>query len=872
MVMTSAEVRKMFLEFFEEKGHTVVPSSSLIPESDPTLLLTSAGMVQMKPYFMGEATPPIGRLASAQKCFRTTDIDSVGNERSLTFFEMMGNFSVGDYFKREAIVFAWELVTERFKFPADKIWVTVHPTDDEAAELWQEVVNMPPERIIRLEENWWGPAGETGPCGPDSELYLDRGPERGCGRPDCGPGCDCERFLEFWNLVFMQYYQDERGVRTPLAKKNIDTGLGLERTAMLLQGKSSVYETDLFVPIMEQAAELAGIKVGQSSKTDFSLRVIADHSRAVAFLIADGVLPSNEGRGYILRRVLRRAVRHGRLLGLERPFLADTVDKVIHLMSEAYPELALRRDFMLRIARQEEAKFNNTLTTGLNVLDGVIREVKARGETVIPGELVFRLYDTFGFPKELTAELAAEQGLAIDLPSFEEAMERQRERARAAHKFTLALKPSVEVYQDLGPIQSEFVGYTQLAVDTEVVGIVSAERVVQSAQVGQDVEIVLRQTPFYPEAGGQTGDAGSITGSTGRAEVSDTQRLANGLIVHVARVTEGSIEVGDEVRAEVDHDRRLAIARHHTATHLLHKALRETLGTHVQQSGSLVEPNRLRFDFSHSAAVSDEELRKVQSLVNGYVRDDLQVSVQITTYPEAIKAGAIALFGEKYGEQVRLVSVEGCSRELCGGTHVNHTGQIGAFFITEETSIGAGLRRIEAVAGAAAVDYAADRMDELQRIARRLPSGNVVERVETLLAELQTQKREIAELERTVAAGQVAALVEQAKPIDGVNVLAAQVKAPSIERLREMGDSLRVRLQPSVIVLATVIDEKPSFIAMVSPGVNVHAGQLVREVAAVVGGGGGGRPDVAQAGGRDASKVGEALSLVPTLVKRAVKG
>lgn len=870
--MTSAEVRKMFLEFFEEKGHTVMPSSSLIPEGDPTLLLTSAGMVQMKPFFMGEATPPNVRLATAQKCFRTTDIDSVGNERSLTFFEMMGNFSVGDYFKKGAIEYAWELVTERFKFPADKIWVTVHPTDDEAAQLWQDLVGMPPERIVRLDENWWGPAGETGPCGPDSELYLDRGAELGCGLPGCGPGCDCERFLEFWNLVFMQYYQDERGVRTPLAKKNIDTGLGLERTAMLLQGKCSVYETDLFLPIIQRASELTGVGYGQSPKTDFSLRVIADHSRAVAFLIGDGVLPSNEGRGYILRRVLRRAVRHGRLLGLERPFLGETVDTVISLMKDAYPELALRRDFILRIAKQEETKFNNTLTMGLNVLDGVIREVKARGEVMIPGESAFRLYDTFGFPKELTAELAAEQGLTTDLAGFEAAMERQRELARAAHKFSLAARPSVEAYQELGPVETEFVGYTQLKVVTEVLGIVSAEHAVQSAQSGQDVEIVLRQTPFYPEAGGQVGDRGAIEGPTGRAEISDTQRLTSGLIVHVARIVEGSIEVGDEVTAEVDHERRLAIARHHTATHLLHRALREVLGTHVQQSGSLVEPNRLRFDFSHSAALNREELLRVQSIVNEYIRDDRQVSTVMTTYPEAIQAGAMALFGEKYGEEVRMVSVEDCSRELCGGTHVNRTGQIGAFFITEETSVGAGLRRIEAVAGAAAVDFAAERIGAVQQISRLLPSGNVVERVESLLAELQAQRREIADLQRSVAAGQVAELLQQAVRVDGVNVLAARVKAPSVERLREMGDTLRARLQPGVIVLGTVINDKPSFVAMVSPGVKVHAGQLVKEVATVVGGGGGGRPDVAQAGGKDPGRIEEALRLVPSLVERMVKG
>jgi alanyl-tRNA synthetase len=857
----------MYLQYFEEKGHTIMPSSSLVPESDPTLLLTSAGMVQMKPFFMGEAKPPNVRLTTAQKCFRTTDIDSVGNERSLTFFEMMGNFSVGDYFKREAITFAWELVTQRFKFPADKISVTVHPTDDEAYQLWRDVVGLPESKIFRDEENWWGPAGETGPCGPDSELYIDRGIEKGCGKPNCGPGCDCERFLEIWNLVFMQFYQDETGARTPLPKQNIDTGLGLERSTMLLQGKTSVYDTDLFIPIINKAAEMVGIKYGASPKTDFSLRVIADHSRAVTFLIGDGVLPGNEGRGYILRRVLRRAVRHGRSLGLTRPFLEETVSVVIELMKEAYPELAMRRDFILRVARQEEAKFNNTLSMGLNVLDNLIRDTKAKGETVIPGEAAFRLYDTFGFPKELTAELTAEQGLAIDLPGFEAAMERQRELARASAKFGLAEKGNVEAYQELGQIKTDFVGYTDLNATSEVAGMISANRVVQSVQQGDDVEIALRQTPFYAEMGGQVADMGTITGPTGKAEVRDVQKLPNGTIMHIARVVDGTIEVGDEVQAQVDTERRLAIARHHSATHLLQKALRDTLGTHVHQAGSLVEPDRLRFDFSHSAALTTEELDKVQAQVNTYIRENLPVSVIMTSYPEAVKLGAMALFGEKYGEEVRLVTMEGCSRELCGGTHVNETGQIGACFVVEETSIGSGLRRIEAVAGQAAIEYATERIGEIQRLSRRLQSANIEEKVDALQDEIQAQRKTITDLERSIATKQVDELASKAIAVDGINVLAAEVQAPNADILREMGDALRSKLQPSVVVLGAVINDRPSFIAMVSPGVNAHAGQIVKQVAAVVGGGGGGRADMAQAGGKDVSKMAEAIKLVPSLVK-----
>ncbi|MBI4321655.1 MAG: alanine--tRNA ligase [Chloroflexi bacterium] len=870
--MTSSQVRNAFLEFFREKGHVIVPSSPLVPHGDPTLLLTNAGMVQMKPYFMGEFEPPGKRLTSAQKCFRTTDIDSVGNERSLTFFEMLGNFSVGDYFKEGAISFAWELVTQRFAFAPERIWVSIYPEDDEAFELWRKIAGIPEQRLVRLEDNWWGPAGESGPCGPDSELYWDRGPEFGCGKPSCMPGCDCARFLEFWNLVFMQYYQDENKVRTPLPKKHIDTGLGLERAAMLLQGGQSVYDTDLFSPIIRREEDLTGSRYGTNPNRDFSLRVIADHSRAMTFLIADGVLPSNEGRGYILRRVIRRAVRHGKLLGQERPFLNETVKVVVSAMKEAYPELAQREDFIYRVVSLEEARFNQTLSVGLGVLDTLVGDVVAKGEATIPGELVFRLYDTYGFPKELTQEVAAEHGLTIDQAGFEDAMRRQRERARAAAKFGLAPRERQAVYEQLPVQETTFVGHDKLDVDTYVVGLVAEGRVVEKVGEGQEVDIVLQQTPFYPEGGGQVGDAGIITGEAGRARVVDTQRPLPATILHQARVEEGYLEVGHLVHARVDAERRLDTARHHTATHLLHKALRDVLGSHAQQSGSLVAPDRLRFDFAHLGPMSKEELARVEGIVQEKVREDMSVKESHIRFAEAKAADVVALFGEKYGEIVRMISIDQYSRELCGGTHLSRTGQIGTFLIVGESGIGAGLRRIEALAGRAADELVRSQRDLLDRLAQRLQSTNVEERVEALLADTQELKREVDRLYRSLAGREIEVLLARAREVDGTKVLSAEVRASSMDMLREMGDSLRARLGRSVIVLGAIIGERPSFVVMAAPETNVHAGQLAKRVASVVGGSGGGRPDVAQGGGKDATKMQDALQIVWPFVEQSHKG
>src|SRR5438270_6225776 len=683
---TGTEIRERFLDFFVSKGHLKVPSSSLVPRNDPTVLLTTAGMQQMIPYFLGRETPPALRLTSAQKCFRTTDIDKVGNERSLTFFEMMGNFSVGDYFKREAIAFAWELLTGVFKIPANKLYPTVHPEDDEAPRWWSEIAGYPDEAIVRLEDNWWGPPGASGPCGPDSEIYYDRGVEHGCGRADCKPGCECERFLEIWNLVFMQYYQDLDGTRTPLPRKNIDTGLGLERLTMVLQGKESVFDTDLFRPIIDRFAAMANTTYGQDAKHDISLRVIADHGRALVFLAADGVRPSNEGRGYILRRLLRRAVRHGKLLGLDRPFLSEAADTVINLMKSHYAELGQQRDRIVEIISLEEKKFNQTLNAGLSLLTGLIEELQQKGRHAIPGEEAFKLYDTHGFPLELTQEVAAEHGLTVDVSGFEQAMKRQQERSRAPGAFTQAQddQPLLEVLKRVGP--TEFTGYEGITGSGNVVALIVDGAEVESISTPQRAMLVLDSTPFYAESGGQIGDQGDISGSVGVFHVQDTRRPVKGLIVHYGEMLEGYMRAGEKVQASVIEQRREDTIRNHSATHLLHKALRDIIGPQVEQRGSLVEPERLRFDFACPRALTSQEIALIDEQINRWIRADLPIHTNIMPLQEALTTGAMALFGEKYEDEVRVVSM-GKSIELCGGTHCSSTGQIGLYITIQETTI-----------------------------------------------------------------------------------------------------------------------------------------------------------------------------------------
>lgn len=874
--LTSTEIRAKFLDFFASKGHTKVSSSSLIPRNDPTVLLTTAGMQQMIPYFLGRETPPALRLTSAQKCFRTTDIDIVGNERTLTFFEMLGNFSVGDYFKREAIAFAWELLTEVYQLPANLLHPTVHPEDDEAPRWWHEIAGYPDEAIVRLEDNWWGPPGNSGPCGPDSEIYYDRGIEHGCGRADCKPGCDCERFLEIWNLVFMQYFQDLDGKRTPLPKKNIDTGMGLERLTMVMQDKESVFDTDIFRAIIDRFASLASTEYGRNNKTDTSLRVIADHGRALVFLAADGVLPSNEGRGYIFRRLLRRAVRHGKLLGLDKPFLSEAADTVINLMKDHYVELGLQRDRIVEILSLEEKKFNQTLNAGLALLTELIEVLKAQNKTVIPGDDAFKLYDTHGFPLELTQEVAAEQELTVDVPAFEQAMERQQERSRRTTAFAQGQDDSAltELLKRLGP--TEFTGYDGVTGSSKVIGLVVDGQEVESISAPQQALVLLDVTPFYAESGGQIGDRGDISGPMGVFSVNDTRRPLKGLIVHYGQLTEGYMRVGESVQANVVGQRREDTMRNHSATHLLHKALRDLIGPSVEQRGSLVEPERLRFDFTCPRPLTPTELAQIDEQINRWIRADLSVHTTIMPLQEALTTGAMALFGEKYDEFVRVVSM-GSSTELCGGTHVRATGSIGLYITIQETSIAAGIRRIEALTGRGAEAYLRRRNSLLESVAATLQTqpDTLGSRVEQLVQELAHARRQITQFQRNAAQQEAELVAQRAQDVAGVKVVAASVDAPDDKVLREMGDMIRARLSPSgVVVLASNFADRVGIQVNVDATLTkrgLNAGKIAGMVGERLGGRGGGRPESAQGGGKNKAALGAALDAVAPFVKETIR-
>jgi alanyl-tRNA synthetase len=872
-MMTSDQLRQAFLDFFKEKGHKIIPSSPLIPRGDPTLLLTNAGMVQIKPYFLGEEVPPSPRLASCQKCFRTSDLVSVGDAGHLTFFEMLGNFSVGDYFKREAIAWAWEFVTERLKLDPERLWATIFLDDDESFGYWREV-GVPEDKILRFgeEDNFWGPAGDSGPCGPCSELHYDFGEEFGCGKSSCRPNCDCGRFSEIWNLVFTQYDQDRGGKRTPLARPNIDTGMGLERTAAVMQGKASVYDTDLFIPLMEEIAGLSGRKYGTDEASDNAMRVVVEHGRGIAFLIADGVLPGNEGRGYVLRRVLRRTSLFGRRLGLEKPFIDNIIETTIKLMGHTYPELKKRRDFILEVVGDEEARFGATLSTGLELLDDIVAEAAEKGKKEISGERAFKLYDTYGFPVELTQEVAAERGFSVDLEGFEREMEKQKGKARETHKFRVKAEGGeVKMKGELGA--TSFIGHGSLSAKSKILKLLIDNKPAKKIEAGQEANIILETTPFYGEMGGQVGDTGQIRGHSGLFEVSDTVQTPPGVIVHQGRVTEGSLSVGDEVEAIVETERRLDIARNHTATHLLQMALRQVLGEHVQQRGSLVAPHRLRFDFSHLKALTAKQIAEVNQIVNEAVRRNLPVYDEVVPYKEAIESGAIALFDEKYGDTVRVLKIGRplISAELCGGTHVSATGEIGLFHIISEGSIGAGLRRIEAVTGREAVSFIEKRLSDMEKIAEGVGASpeEAQDKVHSLVSELENERKQRLALERELARKTAESLLAQAEVVKNVKLLVAEVPSSRMEILREMADLLRDRLKSAIIVLGTIYQDKPAFLAAVTPDLvaqGYDAGKIIKQVAGVAGGGGGGRPNLAQAGGRDKKKLGQALKLVKGLI------
>ena len=876
--MNSDEIRESFLSYFESKGHLRVASSSLIPIGDPTLLLTTAGMVQFKPYFAGESTPPNRRLSSSQKSFRAVDIDEVGDATHLTLFEMLGNFSIGDYFKEGAVHYALECFTEVMDLPRESFAATVHHSDDETFELWQQA-GIPAERIFRFgdEDNWWGPAGLEGPTGPCAELHYDFGAGRGCLQPDCGPNCTnalpgsedtCNRFVELWNLVFMQFYHHLDGTRTPLPSTGIDTGMGLERLAVVMQDARDIYDTDLFTPLIKRVEDIAEKEYGADRDDDYAMRVVSEHARSAAFLIADGVVPANEGRGYVLRRVVRRAIRFGRRLGLEDPFLGEMARVVIGTMGQAYRELRDHQEFVLTVLELEEKKFQQAFQSGYAVLSDALEK---GGE--VPGELVFRLWDTHGFPVEITQEIARERGLEVDIEGFEREMEAQRQRGRAAARFG-GDRSKIRLYESMGVGSTAFLGYDTVAARSVVVGLISGDQAVDSVADGASVDVFLLETPFYPEGGGQVGDAGVLAGPGGRIDVHDTQTVMPGLIAHFGKVAQGEIAVGDTLDAHVDPVRRQDTARNHTATHMLHAALRQVLGPHVRQAGSLVAPDRLRFDFSHVEAVTGEEMEQVQWLVNEKIRENVSIHRSEDTYARAVERGALAFFGDKYDDTVRLIEIANgatFSFEVCGGTHVHRTGELGAVYVLGESSIGSGLRRIEAVSGRGAERVVRDRFSSGATVATLLNTSvaGVEERVKGLLEELDAARRANEVLERRASAQSAHGLLELKQDVDGVTVLASSVEASNVDAMRDMGDWLRDKLGSGVVVLGAVIGGRPVLVAMVTPDLvsrGHNASDIVKGAAKAIGGGGGGRPDVAQAGGRRADGLEEALGLVHRLV------
>jgi alanyl-tRNA synthetase len=893
--MNASSIRRTFLDFFARRGHTVVPSSSLVPD-DPTLLLTNAGMVQFKPYFLGQKTPPYPRATTVQKCFRTVDLEEVGSTtRHLTFFEMLGNFSFGDYFKRDACRWAWQLVTEEFGLEPDRLWATVFETDDEAAEIWEKDVGVPPERILRRgkEHNFWS-MGVAGPCGPSSELLYDRGEAYGATYLGTGD-VDDERYLEIWNLVFMEQFQNDRGeVIGDLPKPSVDTGAGLERIATILQDVPSAFETDTLEPLLRAAETVTGATYGETAPADVSLRVLADHPRAMAVLIADGVLPSNEGRGYVLRRLIRRAVRHARLLGVDRPLLGELTDVAVELFGPVYPEVGRNADLIRRVVSSEESRFDATLRRGLSRLEEEIAEARGRGEAKLPGEVVFELHDTYGFPLELSAEVALEEGLAVDPAEFEEHMSVQRRRARKARASGAEAAPEVDALGDvLAQVgTTEFLGYQLLSGEGNVVGIVRGPSGGVAAPVlgeGEEGELVLDRTTFYPEGGGQIGDRGTIVTPTGRFSVADTQWVpaAGALIVHRGRVAAGEVQVGQEAATQVDPAHRAGVERSHTATHMLHWALRDSLGEHARQQGSLVEPGRLRFDFSHFEAVGAETLARIEEEVNQRVLSDDTVHAFETTYDQATALGAMALFGEKYGDYVRVVEVGDYSKELCGGTHVRHTGQVGVVKILGESSIGAGTRRVEGYTGLAGLRYLNAQAERLRRAADLLKTDpdQVVDKLEKVL---ETSRALEAQVSRQKAAGveeEVRSVLasDAVRPAGPSRMVVLRRDGRPVDELRKLALTLRDRLSSGIVVLGTAADGpeagskagRANLVVAVSRDLverGVSAQDLVAPGASRLGGGGGGRPDLVVAGGTKVSELGAALDAVGTASRAALEG
>lgn len=878
--MNSADIRKTFLEFFFSKKHEILRSSSLIPKHDPTLLFTNAGMVQFKSVFLGEEKRLHSRAVSCQKCLRAggkhSDLENVGHTaRHHTFFEMLGNFSFGDYFKREAIVFAWELLTERFKLPEDKLWVSVYEEDDEAEKLWHETTGISTNRIIRLgaKDNFWQ-MGDTGPCGPCSEIIIDQGEHTGCGADNCAVGCDCDRFLELWNLVFMQYNRDESGKLSPLPKPSIDTGMGLERLTAVLQNKTNNFDTDLFSPIISRIASETHVAYGKNDSDDTSIRVLADHIRAVLFLISDGLMPSNEGRGYVLRRIIRRASRYAKLLGVHEPVLYKLLPAVEDSMGHVYPEIIEEGKRAAKVLRFEEERFSRTLEQGMKIMDDVISAAKKSGLKLVPGDEVFKLYDTYGFPIDLARDIASDNNLSIDEQGFHREMEMQREKARAS--WVGEEEAVSSVYKELAAEikKTEFVGYETLHSDSVVESMLKDNKIIKQASMGDTVEVFLDKTPFYGESGGQTGDTGEMTSEGFRAKVIDTKKIFEGLHSHIVQIKEGKLKVWDRVSCSVDEQKRKAVMRNHTATHLLQSALRSVVGEHVKQAGSLVDPEKLRFDFTHFFSLTGDEIREIENIVNQKILDNIRVDISVSDIKTAIASGATALFGEKYGETVRVIQVPGFSAELCGGTHCAATGDIGIFVIVSEGSVASGIRRIEAITGSTALEYLRDRENSLKKIAELLKSDKPVERIGRLLADMKEMEKEIDKFKGRAASESSSALAGKARDIDGIKVIASRIDGMDKQDIRALADNLKEKLGSCVLVLASVKDKDAVLLAMVTNDLTerIKAGNVLKKVSAFAGGRGGGRPEMAEGGTKNIEKLDSALEKVYDIITEELAG
>ncbi len=871
--MESNKIRQLFLDFFKEKGHEILPSSNLLPKDDPTLLFTNAGMVQFKSIFLGEEDSPQKRAVTVQKCLRAggkhNDLENVGRTaRHHTFFEMLGNFSFGDYFKKEATEWAWEFLTERVKLPADKLLITVYEKDDEAAEIWEKHVGISPEKIFRLGEkdNFWQ-MGDTGPCGPCSEIHIDQGPEAGCGKPDCQVGCDCDRYLEIWNLVFMQYNRDSAGELTPLPKPSIDTGMGLERLSAVLQGKMNNFDTDLFTPIFKYVEDISGKKYGSNPEVDISMRVIADHIRTAAFVLSEGLTPSNEGRGYVLRRIIRRAARHGFMLGIKKPFLYEVLDPVYDMMSGPYPELIEDTENSRKVLRLEEERFAHTLTSGMAILDGLVDKIKSLGKDTIPGSELFKLYDTYGFPLDLAQDIAEDSSLKVDHRGFNEEMELQKSRARASWVGAEAEIP--EVYRKVKEMfpPTEFLGYETMQADCMVNGLIKDGSLVEEVTEGEEVEIVLDRSPFYGESGGQVGDAGVMKSGGLRVEVQNSKKM-NDILIHAGIVKKGVLRRGIAVHVSVEEERRQSIMRNHTATHLLHAALKAVLGDHIKQAGSLVAEDRLRFDFTHFFAMDEREIKEVEDIVNRNIIDNVPVQVSETSLDEAINSGVTALFGEKYGHEVRVVRAGEFSAELCGGTHCHATGDIGPFRIISESSVASGIRRIEALTGFASLDFNRKRESELKKTAGLLKVAElkVLDKVSKIIGDVKEQEKELNKFKQKRVAGNIDDILKSTVKIETVNVLAHKIDGLDMKSLRDLVDKLKDRIGSGVIVLGSVLDGQAYYVSSITKD-NIprfHAGDLLKKV---TGGKGGGRPDMAQGGTKDIAGMEEALSSLSDIIK-----